>query len=57
VKDIFFYAIRTGGGRDWRHGKTAACQQRSDDHLTPERCVYHCLTPGVFPRLSLVDNS
>jgi hypothetical protein len=35
VKDIFFYAIRTGGGADCRGGKTSARQQRSDDHLTP----------------------
>ena len=46
MKNIFLYTIRhrrrSGICRD---GKTAARQQRSDNHLTPERCFYHCHTP------------
>ena len=46
VKYIFLYAIRyRRRGGICRNGKTAARQQRSDDHLTPERCFYHCHTP------------
>jgi hypothetical protein len=49
VKHIFLYAIRDRRrGGIGRNGKTAARQQRSDDHLTPERCFYHCHTPECF---------
>ncbi len=47
VEHILLYAIRDRRRR-WRtggNGKTPARQQRSDDHLTPDCCFYHCLTP------------
>ena len=47
VEHIFLYAIRDRRRR-WRiggDGETTARQQRSDDHLAPYCCFYHCLTP------------
>ena len=62
VKNILLHAVRDrwSGGRVGRHGKCAACHQRSDGDPAQKGWFHHYCSPGEgahIPRLSLVHNS